>query len=256
MERQVRRMRNVKIILSLLLTTALIGTMAFLPQIAAFFLDRSTIGKVGTAPMQTVQLEFHSEDIPPEPGDLLRKLSLQSRMSTVPINPEQATLTQAQVFEYVDIWMGDYINAGIFQWFDETYRYAEPYIGIDPENTANYNIFWGITIVNEKDPYHSLFLHIDDETGKILYIQYQIYRSFSTETVLDYTQFIMDAFVNIYFDQLLYESDTLPAPTVDEGVVDGDVLYCRFTFPDTGYGEIVIEFETAGSGSFWMNFTK
>ena len=65
-----------------LLALALIFAGAFLPQITAFVMDRAENGKIGSAPMQSVELNLRDGT---QPTDMVRKLELVQRMYTISV---------------------------------------------------------------------------------------------------------------------------------------------------------------------------
>ena len=129
-------------------------------------------------------------------------------------------------------------------------------MGIDAGNISQTGVFWGVTYVNEKSPYQYLFVHIDDETGKIYFLNYEDYgkESAYSETSPEYTaqmNYILDNFTRIFFYQLgladvkkFYDSKAL----VEEEEVDGGVYLRRYVMEDDEYGEISIEFYANPSG--------
>lgn len=236
-----------------LLALALIFAGAFLPQITAFVMDRAENGKIGSAPMQSVELNLRDRT---QPNDMVRKLKLVQRMYTVPVDASETSMTVDEVYAAVERCMADYVDAGIFEWFQYTTRAAEPLLGIDSQDIHNTGIFWGVTYVNEKAPYQALFVHIDDENGKIYYLSYEDYEkeSIYSDRSPEYAarmNFVLDHFTEIFFDQLgladvkkFYDSKAL----VEEEEVDGGVYLRRYVMEDDEYGEISIEFYANPSG--------
>lgn len=165
-------------------------------------------------------------------------------------------MTETEVYAAVDRCMADYVDAGIFQWFKYTYRMAEPFLGIDSDRISNMGILWGVRYVNEKTPYQSLFVHIDDETGKILYLRYEdngketVYPEKSPEYAAQMNS-VLDRFTQIFFDQLglsetkqYYDSNGL----VEAEEVDGGIYLRRYLMGDMEYGELTIEFYALPNG--------
>ena len=165
-------------------------------------------------------------------------------------------MTEDEVYAAVERCMADYVDAGIFEWFQYTTRAAGPSLGIDSQDIHNTGIFWGVTYVNEKSPYQSLFVQIDDENGKIYYLSYEDYEkeSIYSDRSPEYAarmNFVLDHFTEIFFDQLgladvkkFYDSKAL----VEEEEVDGGVYLRRYVMEDDEYGEISIEFYANPSG--------
>lgn len=245
-------MRRIRIVLILLLTAALIITGAFLPRITTAVMDLTTAAKVSTAPMQSVQLDFRSTG-QQDSGSILKKLALEQSMYTVPITAKDASMTEEEVFAAVETCMDMYVSSGIFSWFEETYRMAEPYLAIAADDTDNASVIWAVHFVHEDDPYRNLFLHLDDETGKILYLDYVTYDPDSTFYPEDQA-YALETFTGIFFEQLgltdLADSNSSSLNTAAERMQDGDVWCLRFTFPDTQYGEVVLEFYVKPTGFY------
>lgn len=245
-------MRKLHIALILALTAAVIAIGAFLPGIVGGVTDLISTAAVRSAPMQSVELQFSGGQDDPE--HILKKLALERNMNTLPVTADQAFMTEEEVFAAVNDCMEQYSSADLFRWFKDTYSMAEPYIAISANGTDNVSVFWAVHIVHEGDPYRNLFLHIDDETGKILYLDYVTYDPDSTFYPEDQYR-VVNTLAELYFDQLgLAELAGSEAVTVDE-MIDNDVQCLRYTFAGTEYGDIVIEFYSKPNG-FYILFPK
>lgn len=173
-------------------------------------------------------------------------------------------MTEDEVYEAAITGLQKYADAGIFLGIEPTYSAAEPYLGISREDITNYYRFWTVSFVKEDAPYQSVFLHIDDETGKILYIKYEVYGSFDPETAYEKERLIMEKFTEVYFRELglnelgladIQYRDVEPV-RVEEGVLDGDVLCVEYTFTESEYGEFTMEFYVTGAGAFSVYFPE
>lgn len=243
------------------LTAVLIVAGAFLPEIAAAVMDASIHDKTGTAPMQPLELEVR-EDAPTneerEYADLTAKLILASRMYTIPIRDNGTSMSEGDVFAAAEKAMTDYIDAGIFEWFDVTYSSADPMLGLDAENPENYMTFWTVYFANESDPYQTLLLHIDDETGRVLYIKYEKYGSFSMEGVWERNRKLLESVTSVFFRQagLSEAKDYADSTGIGLEILehDGGVTCMRYSFGDVLYGELNIEFYATGTGEFETYF--
>lgn len=251
-------MNKLKTVTVLLLTVLLIAALALLPQAVASVSDTMANEKPGTASMQSVELKFGTDD--QQPGYMMRKLALEQWMTTVPITADGTSMTEEEVYAAAEAGMEPYLEAGIFEWFDVSYRAAEPYFGLDPYDKSNYMVFWGVTLVNESAPYQSLFLHIDDETGKILCINYETYADdrFNYYDPENH-RLMMEGFVDAYYSPLeltqadLAEYKDLLGTGVEELDLTDDVTAVRYSFDDAQYGEINVEFYIIPSG-FYVYF--
>lgn len=237
-------MRRAKTVTVLLLALALIAGLAMLPQGIAGISDYLINEKQGTASMQTVELTLYS-DKTDEPGYMMRKIALEQRMTTIPIEPEQTSMTEQEVIDAAIEGMAVYVDANMFEWFDYSFCRAEPYLGIDPENQSNNSVIWGVTFVNEKDSYHHLFLHIDDETGRILYISYETYGTDKYKYYYPENQrLMMESFADAFFRPLNLTASEMEEyknfggmEAVEQESTD-DMTVVVYTYEDTEYGTI------------------
>ena len=131
----------------------------------------------------------------------------------------------------------------------------EPYIGIDPADKSKNIIFWAVTFTVKKSPYHQLFLHIDDETGKILYMEYETDGPDQFNYYYpDNQRLMMEGFVDSFFGPLnlashqLSEYKNLVSQNVMERKLTDDVTCVRYTFEDSEYGIIHVEFHITPKG--------
>lgn len=242
-------MRKLKLPLFLLLVAALITAGAFLPQITGAVMDQMRNGAVSTAPIQSVELQFRGGSAL---ENMMKKLAMESRMTTIPITGKEATMTEDEVYAAVEECMDMYVSNKIFSWFEETYRTAEPYLAINPNNTEKFGIFWAVNIVREDDPYHNLFLHLDDETGRITYLDYVTYDPNSSFYPEDQS-YVVNTLASIYFEQLGLTDLAEPFTSQDVAVdatVSNDIQCLRYTFLDTEYGELAIEFYCKPKGFY------
>lgn len=245
-------MRRLRTFLILLLVVALIALFAVMPKLAAAVSDHFTNERPGSAPMQSVELALSSGKAD-EPGYMMRKLALEQRMSTIPIEPAQASMTAEDALAAAQDGMTAYMEAHMFEWFEYTFCSAEPYLGIDPDDKTNNSIFWSITFATQSDPYHYLFLHIDDETGKILYLSYETngpdkYNYYYPEN----QRLMMEGLVDAFFGPLNLtqrgEYENLLGESVIEKELTDDVTCVVYTFDDAEYGTIHVAFHITPEG--------
>ena len=249
-------MRRIKVISVILLSVMLIVGMALLPRGIAGISDMLANGKPGTVSMQTVELSVYSHQTD-EPGYMMRKLALEQRITSIPIRPEQAAMTEKEVITAAMDGMMVYTEAKMFEWFEYDLCIAQPYLGIDPEDKSNNTIFWGVSFSHETNPYHSLFLHIDDETGEIIYIYYETYGAdqynyYDPENQRLMMEGFVDAFLrplNLTFGQLGEYKNLQDASAVEQTLTD-DTTCVRYTFDDARYGTIHIQFHITPHGFY------
>lgn len=244
---------------ALLMTTLLLVALALMPQAIAKISDFTENKQPGTAPMQSVELALGA-DKTDEPGYMMRKLALVQRMTTIPIKPEQAAMTIEEVLAAAQSGMTVYVEANMFAWFAYTFCSVEPYLGIDPEDKNNNAIFWGVTFATKDDPYQHLFMHIDDETGKIIFINYETYGADQYNYYYPENQMLMmegfvDAFLrplNLTLGQLGEYKNLMDVSTAEQ-MQTYDVTCVRYTFEDARYGTICVEFYITPAG-FYVHF--
>lgn len=246
-------MRKLKIPLLILLTMVTLIACASLPAIAASVQDSATVNHSGYSQMKSMELELTEEK---ETLPMMGKLALLGHMESVNIDSSQASMTENEVFQAAETQMKAYEDAGIFQWFDVTFRSAVPKLGVDLNDANNFLVYWTVSFINEADQSCSLNLDIDDETGKILCLSYYVYDSYTMDGVWKRNKTIMDAFTDIYFSQLGMTDAKEYAESIDAGVeyfeLDGGVSSALYSFGDVIYGEINMEFYVEGPGGFFL----
>lgn len=251
-----------------LLAMALIAGFAFLPRVVSLIFDNTEDQKAGSAPVQSIDLNIdaipNSEaDAVAAPGYMLRRLALEQNMTSVPILPDAAAMTQDEVLATAREAMDVYVKNAVFEWFEPTYSMADPYLGIDTDNMGNSAIFWAVNFTRDnKEGYHSLFIHIDDQTGKILYIKYETYGKNDYPFYYPENQrSSMEGFISAFLYPLGLEGlDTRE----DKGLLDigiseeklSDGYTCtQYTFIEAEYGKILLEFHINPSG-FYVHYPK
>lgn len=248
-------MRNLKTSFLLFLTILLLAGFAALPVIAASLQDNRVANQSGYQQMQTLKLEYGSER---GTRPVMSKLALFGMMQTIDIDSSQAAMTQEEAFLAAETQMKAYEEAGIFQWFDVAHRSATPKLGLDPNDAANYVVYWTVTYISEKGQNRTLLLDIDDETGKILSIRHEVYDSFPMDGVWERNKKTMNAFTDIYFSQLGMNEAKEYAESIEAGYEyyerDGGVSNAQYSFTDVTYGEISLDFYVEGAGGFYLYF--
>ncbi len=261
-------MTKVKKTAIVLLAIVLIAGFALLPQAVSALSDRLENRKAGTAPVQSIDLNVDTaanseSDTVATPGYILRRLALEQNMTSVPILSDAATMTQDEALTAAQEAMDIYVRNSVFEWFEPTYFMAQPYLGVDPDNMSNSAVFWGVTFTREeKEAYHSLFVHVDDQTGKIFYVKYETYSKNGYPFYYPENQRpTMEGFVRAFLYPLGLEGvDTREyEDLVDIGVTQeqlSDGYTCtQYTFVDVQYGQICLEFNVTPSG-FYVHYPK
>ena len=210
-----------------------------MPWIVSAVQDNALLHHSGYCDIDAIQLDFSERS-------MADKLSLLSHSQPVDITHTQATMTQEEVFTAVEREMAQYEDAGIFQWFEITRRTAQPKLGIDVNDVNRFLVYWTVTYINKKDPSRSLIVDLDDESGKILSIRYEVYDTYSMDGVWERNRATMDAFTEIYFSQL----DVTP-PDYEYFERDGGVSGALYHLD-----EFEIEFFAEGAGGFYLYFPE
>lgn len=245
-------MRKLKTALAVLLVLCALAAAACLPWAVTRIMDLSQKGRVGLADISPVKLEFSPREADLGPEYMLGRLKLEASMSTVPVDEKDAAMTKAEVVDAVEEGMGRYEAAGIFEWFDYSEAYATPYLGIDPNEPDNFSIFWTVSMVQEEDPYRSLFLHVDDATGAIISIRYECYGEYDENAAVKQSPYTMGLLVDIFFGQLGLNASVIANES--GGELDGGVLFARYNIPSETMENVYVDFYVTGPGGFSTYF--
>ena len=248
-------MRRIKTFLIMFLSFLALSLFALLPHFISAAVDAVESKTVNTAPIPPVDIALANDETA-KPGYMLRKLALESTMTTIPISPEKAKLSLDEVLTAARDGMAYYAEANMFDWFEYTFFSAQPYLGIDPKSPNNTMIFWGVTICTESEPYHGLFLHIDDETGSILYLDYETHGPDQSRYVEQEDQHLMmEGFVDSFLRPLNLTAGQLtdnPVFPVDVNAyaqdLSGNVTYAAYTFESAEYKPIHVVFKISPTG--------
>ena len=247
-------MRTFRTAVILLITLALLIIGAFLPMLIAAATDCDR-NQSGSRALTSIELNVSDANGESRSLSAAGNIALLRDGKMINITEKEASMTDAEVNAAVEAAMEEYIEAGIFDWFEYTAWNAQPWLCIDPDAPDNYGIFWTVTILNENEPYQSLVMDIDDHTGIIYSIRYDINGEYSLVGVWERNTATMDAVVHVYLNQLeLLNTEVNAEPYVEYAELDGEVLCGRFCANDAEYGETYIEFYVTGTGSFWVYF--
>lgn len=233
----------------LLLTAGLLVFIACLPGLVGGFLDLLTLGKPDTAPITQIELQMGTQtEI--DPGRLFQRLALERNMQTIPVTGREATMSKEEVFSAVEEQMAQY---DFFQWFDYTQRTAEPQLAIDPEDSDNYAIIWVVDYAS-KEPYHNLFLHVDDTTGSILKIDYYTHEELYPP---EEQRYIFEGWTTSYFEQLGLGMDAEYMQSLKvwtEESKEKDSMSVIYHIQEIEYGLVSVHF-IVKPGGFYIAFS-
>lgn len=173
-------------------------------------------------------------------------------------------MTEEEAIAAAEAAMVPYEKARIFQWLDLTCLSAVPKLSMDPEDASKFIMYWTVTFLGGSDRGPCLLLDIDDDTGKVLCISYAVYGSYTMDDVWERNAGILDAFTDIYFSQLGLTDIMQYAESAGTGYEylaryeyferDGGCSSAQYSFGDTVYGEIDLEFTVNGAGGFSLCF--
>lgn len=223
----------------LLLTLLIIAAVACLPKITATVLDEKRMGEASFHQVQSIQLEIH-EKMPS-----LGRLAMINRMDGVielseSLAEKSASMAPEEVEEAALAALEPYIAAGLMQPFQKWNSEIRPLLGQGVDNPELVGIFWDVTFEIESAPeeFYYANLAIDDETGKLLLINYT-----STYPIVETDrENLLEKFAEIYFTELdipdywYYATDDLETRYI------GDNAWgVRYRFGDLIYGEVNVD---------------
>lgn len=265
-------MDRLKNLLVLFLCVGLMVVLARLPRIVAWTEDVFSGSRSGTMPMEAVQSTQPKQE---DSDSVIRLLQMERNMYSVPVSAEQTSMTEEEVLEIVDQWMEDCQEAGIFTVFAPSYQNIEPYLCMDMEGKGYFGVIWGVELSADEEPYHDIFVHLDDATGRILYVNYQTsntvvavenpsespsgnYDSYrESDPGEEEKKNRLERFADLYFRQLGYSEAAEYARSTGTGyyfrLMEDDIAYAFYSFGDTHYGEISVEFYVY-DGGFYNSF--
>ena len=189
-------MRKLRSVFLVLLSTALIAAFAYFPKILSRFLDWEHFSGPEYTPMNPVQLEIRQELSP------IEKLAVITQADLVLDIPEtKAFMNRQQVLDAACNALAPYTDTTLISSFSENFemRLALFQMQSNPELQT---VVWLLSAVhdppNAPEQFTSLGLAIDDDTGKILAIDYTR-EAYRTELL---GQEALDVFAEIYFSGL------------------------------------------------------
>lgn len=247
-------MKKLKIPLAIIITLGLLCLLACLPRIVSGILDLSSGKKPSYNDISAVQLDI---DRSGQERSFMDKLSILKDAQAVDLNQSQAAMPEAEVEAAVAAFLEQCESAGIYEPFEPSYVSMQPKLVYRKEDSSQYLIVWSVTMRNKKSPNQNLLLDVDDETGKILSVQYNIYRSFAMEDVWERNKTVIDRFSALYFEQLgmtqaadtaqINQSELLG---YEYGEVDGGVSEAIYKFSYGDSEELTVKILADGAGGF------
>lgn len=237
-------MRKLKNGLILLLAVAVIACGGALPMAVSALWDRATGNQIqyGEMAAVTLSLGLHQSNLP-----LLGKLSL-LYCTAVQIDQSQASMTEEQVMEAVKADLAPYQDAGLIccDLDSLSFECAADY-DYDVLNPERHCVFWRVNISGSVDGQkHTGFLILDDETGKILTIDYNHRANNDFGYEVEYHPENLEPFCSIYFDS--WDNSIFSWESLNIARAE-DSEYSRvYRWGDEVYGQINMEFILYCSG--------
>lgn len=237
-------MKAIKNLCVLLLTAAIIVVAAQLPKITAILQDSTGNQQVQYGEINSIQLDMRKQ------LTTIGKLSLMPYLdSWIEISEADASMPMSEVNSVVTKAFEPYYAAGLMVPMEKAYSEFRPQVVQNPDDPEIYTIIWTGQIVQDTEPYPMIEIGIDDETGAILYINYNAGYFLYDEAELLNNIYL---FSEIYFNAL---GITNYRDYIQDEIFYGDnVNGITYTIDDAEYGKITMNFESFGSG-FHISFS-
>lgn len=255
-------MKAGKLPFAIIIIAGFLAVLAFLHQIVSCVLDGKTEKQPSYNDMHSVSLDINNGE-----ATLTYKqmIALLADAKTVDLSPDQTTMTEQEVNAAVTKFLEECEEAGIFEQFTPTHCSILPKLLYDPSDFSKHLVVWTVTMTNKKSPNQALLLDVDDDTGKILCVSYDIYRSYTMENVWEQNKTLLECFTDLYFAQFEMAEAAEAARSgafTDSGIyyeykeVDGGVTEVIYSFSDAEYGVVQIQFIVNGAGGFMITYYK
>lgn len=229
-------MNTGKIIATMAVTFLLLIAMALLPQGIAAAEDAVRFNQEQSASLLSFALNLTQEEESPE-ALAMRLLAMEQNMASLPIPQEAASKTEQEVEALARQYAEQFIDAYSVQWYDPDEFYLAVQLTVEPDDYSNTRIFWTVSYVQSSGAYRSLFMHIDDKTGRLLYINWDILSDLDEQR--DVAE-LLKTYANLYFRGLGLERYQ-ELGTESMGISEYD-NWIRYDFTDESYGQIRVVF--------------
>lgn len=224
----------------LLLAAALVVLGAKLPQLVGAWQDTAADNQVAFGDVNEVHLQFAETDM-----TMRETLAISARQDeSIEIPTELASRSQEEIRAIVENTIGQYqerslINHGVDM--DALLAEYRTVLSQSGQKDGRSNIFWSVVLRDDAGEW-SLWLTIDDRTGKLCYVEYFHYSGglFFVDKKTALYQFC-DLFLSGLGDEFSgYEPDAL----IKTAELSGDESYmtAQIVWEDEIYGEIILMF--------------
>ncbi len=221
------------VLLVCLFTISLLAVGGLLPGCIAAWQDRASIGTVSYAQIGAIRLELRQE------LSVFEKLSLLVDQNTVETSEKDAATSQATLLNIVEQNLQPYQDAGLL-FFDIQHAewIATPYLAYAGSPLQSFSIFWVVNIHSADSPWQDLTVTVDDETGKIMTLEYTCEDSYpetgsNSETPLCDAELLW----SVYSDGLGLDASALEASYT---APDEETLFCDLSSADYGTLRIIL----------------
>lgn len=244
-------MGKLKTVLILLLAAAVIVGCAYLPGFVGTMQDNAE-NEVRYAEIQALQLQLGNA----QRGELpmLGKLSLLKRGTTMEIAEEDAPMLPDTVLDRSHTEFSRYMDCGLIHTeLDFSKIWATPFLVFSPEDPDVNFIYWSVEVL-DSSVNTSLTLLIDDETGKLLRIDYYTDEWYYAP---EEQYYLLDTFYNVYMESLdlieelkAREDAVSDRETFTEDISTDGSAGIRVRFSDPEYGEVNLDFYVHPNGFY------
>lgn len=237
-------MTKLKNALLLLLVALLIGAGAVLPTAVARVQSSLTEGTVEYTQMDSVKLTLKEEK---EILDMLQKMNLVCNGMGVEVTSEVTRMNGKDILETMYTQLLPYSEYGLFVELDNDYLEFYPVMVYDEKDPDIYNFYWYVNVSFDVSEDDYLTVILDDDTGKILALEYVDPNMYIEKESLWEFQ---DGISAVYFENLgLTPVEAMPVDTegtISEtmGTVDGagdSHVMVSYRFDGVNAGEVQVE---------------
>lgn len=237
-------MHKIQTALAVLLTVVVLFSGAYIPTLTACFIDGKTTGKGTLSPMTSVELRILQEI------SIAGKLAMMNRIdSLLPIRESKAGMTGEEVMNSVVENIKPYVDAQLSDFYVDDVE-MKPYLVQVLDKPELQRVIWKITVSGDAADYSVYDLVIDDETGKILSINYTSENP-QNPYGIDET---LSLFADIFFSNLGIENHWDFIVEDLEYAYTGDhTIAVQFQLKDQRFGDIYIDMYVHDNG-FYIEF--
>ncbi len=245
-------MNKLKIPVLILTTLSLLILFALLPKLISSVLDI----RLSQTPAYSDIFSFNlSADR--RKYTAADKLALLGSAETANATQNQMAMDEGEVNDSVYAFMQQCEAAGIFQMFEPSTVSMQPKLLYDLSDSSKHILVWTVTMLYKGEPSQSLLLDVDDETGQILCVKYNIYQPYVMDGVWERNKTVIDTLTNLYFSELeLSEAANSALGNGAFSQVDGGVTEVVYTFDSPAFGRVHMQLTADGAGGFMTTFFK